>query len=172
MVERDRERERAREGEREGGRDGRGNDQPRTHSHLEKKDAEASAAVPSPEVVAIPQQLQHEGAAREGDAAADDHHLRAREARQEAHAGDGGGGDPEGGKAQAEDVALHGHEARHAELEPHLEEEEDDAHLSQHLVVVGGYVECRHVSFRFVLCVSVTVISLLFVEVVAGAVES
>lgn len=106
-------------------------------AHLEQQDAEARAAVASSEVVAIPQELQDESAAREGDAAADHHHLRAREARQEAHACHGRRGNPKGRQSQAENVALHGHEAGHAELQPHLEKEKDDAHLSEHLTFCG-----------------------------------
>mmetsp|Transcript_29659 Transcript_29659/g.46759 ORF Transcript_29659/g.46759 Transcript_29659/m.46759 type:complete len:689 (-) Transcript_29659:598-2664(-) len=107
---------------------------------LEEQDPEGGAPVARAHVLAVLQQLEHEGRAAEreaaahgggrvgGHAAAQRKGQRQRPARQRGHAGRR---QPELQRAQPEDVAPHAHQPLHAELQAHLEEEEHDAELGQ-----------------------------------------
>lgn len=102
-------------------------------AHLKQQDAEARSPIASAEIIPVPQQLQHEGAAGQGHPAADHHHLRPSQAGEVAGARHCGGRDAERGRSQTEHVALHGHQPGQAKLQPHLEQKEDDAHLTENL---------------------------------------
>lgn len=112
------------------GREEGRHDEERHHGQvLEEEDAEGGAAVAGAEGVLVAEELEDEGGGGEREGAADHDAGGPGDAEEAGDEEDGDGGDGELREAEPEYVAAHLEEPLHRELEPHLEEEEDDAQL-------------------------------------------
>lgn len=99
----------------------------------ENEDEEEARRVPGAHGVLVFQQLQHEGAGGERQTAPHGRSGGEWKAAGEGGRSSGSGGEKELAGSQSEHVLPHGLEPVEGELQPHLEQEEHDAELAQHV---------------------------------------